>query len=72
MRKKRNREVPEGGLKPTGTSGSASGRTGSLRTRSSHTTVRTVPYTAVQNESDGGPLVGLKKTEEAEFVEMAV
>ena len=49
-----------------------SGRTGSLRTRSSHTTVRTVPYTAVQNESDGGPLVGLKKTEEAEFVEMAV
>jgi len=50
----------------------SSGRTGSLRTRSSHTTVRTVPYTAVQNESDGGPLVGLKKTEEAEFVEMAV
>jgi hypothetical protein len=49
-----------------------SGRTGSLRTRSSHTTVRTVPYTAVQSESDGGPLMGLKEVEESESVEMAV
>ena len=51
---------------------SLSGRTGPLRARSPHTTVRTVPYTAVRSESDGDPLVGLKKAEESEFVEVAV
>ena len=31
-----------------------------MRARSPHTTVRTVPYTAVQSESDGDPLVSLR------------
>jgi len=53
-----------------------SGRTGSLRTRSSHTTVRTVPYTAVRSESYGDScgcaLVSLKEAVKSELVEMAV
>jgi len=53
-----------------------SGRTGSLRTRSSHTTVRTVPYTAVRSESYGDPggyaLVSLKEAVKSKFVKVAV
>ena len=51
-----------------------SGRTGALRTRSSHTTVRTVPYTAIRGKSYGacGPFVSMKKAVESEFVKMAV
>ena len=54
-----------------GTIGSAR----ALADPASHTTVRTVPYTAVRGESDevGVPaLVCLQEAEEPEFVEMAV
>jgi len=60
------------------TAGTHNHRVGrALADPASHTTVRTVPYTAVRCESDGSGrmgtlLVSLKEVEEAELIEMAI